>query len=111
AGVASSRAAWPSSTCSWQYPDARPRSSCPCGPPTHPDGCEMKSRIMYIERKTGVSEANIGRMTFSRTGKTLYYKDLALVRGGIDGNYSAYDRKEAEATANERLEGEDNPGL
>ena len=36
----------------------------------------MKRRIMYIERKAGSleGEARIGRVTFSKTGKTLYYR-------------------------------------
>jgi hypothetical protein len=36
----------------------------------------MKSRIMYIESKAeGLSgPARIGRVTFSKTGKTLYYQ-------------------------------------
>lgn len=52
---------------------------------------------MYIERKTrdGVSlghrgPAVIGEVTFSKTGKTIYYKDMAFKRlsgTGIYGNY------------------------
>lgn len=37
----------------------------------------MKSRIMYIENKSGGlagGEARIGRVTFSKTGATLYYR-------------------------------------
>ena len=36
----------------------------------------MKSRIMYIEDKSNglVGEARIGRVTFSKSGKTIYYK-------------------------------------
>lgn len=39
-----------------------------------------KSRIMYIENKSeGISgPARIGRVTFSKTGKTLHYKNLAF---------------------------------
>ena len=35
----------------------------------------MRTRIMYIERKAGslTGPARIGRVTFSRTGKTIYY--------------------------------------
>ena len=35
----------------------------------------MIPRIMYIERKAGevTGEARIGRVTFSKTGKTLFY--------------------------------------
>ena len=36
----------------------------------------MQSRIMYIERKAGglTGDARIGRVKFSKTGKTLYYQ-------------------------------------
>ena len=39
---------------------------------------------MYIERKSGqlTGEARIGRVTFSKTGRTLRYRDLALARCG-----------------------------
>ncbi|HZN65706.1 MAG TPA: hypothetical protein VFB66_10405 [Tepidisphaeraceae bacterium] len=52
----------------------------------------MKSRIMYIERKAGglEGEARIGRVTFSRTGRTLYYRARAfqsLKGGGFKANY------------------------
>lgn len=61
-------------------------------------------RIMYIEQKTSLviypkESAWIGRVTFSRSGKTIHYKDMALVRlykGGTYGNYSGYNRKEYE---------------
>lgn len=56
-----------------------------------------KTRIMYIEQKTGANagEARIGRVTFSGTGRTLYYRDKAFqpARGkGICGNYYGYER-------------------
>lgn len=40
----------------------------------------MKSRIMYIEYKgDGVTgPARIGRVSFSKTGRSLYYKDATL---------------------------------
>ncbi len=52
----------------------------------------MKSRIMYIERKAGslTGTARIGRVTFSKTGKTLYYrgKKLQSLKGaGFKSNY------------------------
>src|SRR4051812_9346856 len=36
----------------------------------------MKSRIMYVEQKSGrlTGPARIGRVTFSKTGKTIYYR-------------------------------------
>ena len=52
----------------------------------------MKSRIMYIERKAEslTGPARIGRITFSKTGKTLYYKGQSFqsLRGsGFKSNY------------------------
>lgn len=52
----------------------------------------MKSRIMYIENKFGGlnSRGRIGRVTFSKTGKTIYYQSHTLrsLRGyGFKANY------------------------
>ena len=52
----------------------------------------MRSRIMYIERKAeGLSgEARIGRVSFSKRGKTLYYGGRAFqsLKGyGFKANY------------------------
>src|SRR5437763_11823888 len=52
----------------------------------------MKPRIMYIERKSnGLSgPARIGRVTFSQTGKTLYYRGRrfhSLTGQGFKANY------------------------
>ena len=52
----------------------------------------MRSRIMYIENKSEGLEgsASIGRVYFSKTGKTLYYKGLRFrtLRGaGFKSNY------------------------
>src|SRR4051794_14305920 len=49
-------------------------------------------RIMYIECKAGglVGEARIGRVTFSQTGRTLYYRGQtfrSLKGGGFKSNY------------------------
>jgi hypothetical protein len=56
------------------------------------DATTMKSRIMYIELKAGnlTGTARIGRVTFSKTGKTLYYrgKKLQSLKGaGFKSNY------------------------
>jgi hypothetical protein len=59
-----------------------------------------KTRIMYIEKKSGFGDdgpARIGRVAFSRTGSTLYYKDKSfrsLEGAGVAGNYS--DRETGE---------------
>jgi hypothetical protein len=44
---------------------------------TAPKRQRAASRIMYIERKAGelTGSARIGRVNFSRTGRTLYYRD------------------------------------
>lgn len=69
-------------------------------------------RIMYIEQKTWTNvmeayshmpSAFIGRVSFSRSGKTVYYKDKAFVRlykGGISGNHAGYNKEQYEAWQN-----------
>lgn len=52
----------------------------------------MRSRIMYIEDKSGglTGPARIGRVTFSKTGATLYYQGRAFrsLKGyGSKANY------------------------
>ena len=52
----------------------------------------MKSRIMYIESKSEglVGPAHIGRVTFSKTGASLYYRDKTFqsLKGyGFKANY------------------------
>lgn len=50
-------------------------------------------RLMYIENKDGDIDgygARIGWVTFSKTGRTIYYRGRSLARamgGGIKGNY------------------------
>jgi hypothetical protein len=56
----------------------------------------MKTRIMYIENKE-TGEAHIGRVSFSRTYNTVYYRDIILQRAGgekIRGNF--FDNKTGE---------------
>ena len=54
-----------------------------------------KTRIMYIERKAGnlTGPARIGRVTFSKSGLSVYYRDqeFARLKGGFKANY--YDVK------------------
>jgi hypothetical protein len=55
-------------------------------------GQKGQSRIMYIENKSGGlsgGDARIGRVSFSKTGSTLYYKVLAFksLKGGYKANY------------------------
>ena len=53
----------------------------------------MKPRIMYIECKAGAlsgGEARIGRVTFSKTGQTIYYTGRTFHKipgGGFKANY------------------------
>lgn len=52
----------------------------------------MHSRIMYIERKAGglTGPARVGRVRFSKTGATLYYRGQAFrsLKGqGFKSNY------------------------
>ena len=52
----------------------------------------MQNRIMYIENKaTGlIGTARIGRITYSKTGRTLYYKGksfFSLHGAGFKSNY------------------------
>src|SRR5580704_767872 len=52
----------------------------------------MKTRIMYIESKSGGlnGPARIGRVTFSKTGRTIYYqgKTFKSLKGqGFKANY------------------------
>lgn len=59
---------------------------------TSPKRQRLASRIMYIEQKAGelIGPARIGRVTFSRTGCTLYYRDQtfqSLKGQGYKANY------------------------
>ncbi len=54
--------------------------------------------MMYVELKTGIidgAEARIGWLTFSKTGKSIYYRGRTLIRArGIAGNYIDADSGE-----------------
>jgi hypothetical protein len=58
----------------------------------------MKSRIMYIERKAGGVEgsARIGRVTFSKTMRTMYYdgKEFLKVKDGFKHNCVEFETGE-----------------
>ena len=51
------------------------------------------TRVMYVERKTGFGDngpARIGRVSFSHSGRTIYYNDKSFQScggQGIAGNY------------------------
>jgi hypothetical protein len=57
-----------------------------------PKRARTNSRIMYVECKAGelIGAARIGRVTFSRTGRTLYYRGQRFQRlkgAGFKSNY------------------------
>jgi hypothetical protein len=57
----------------------------------------MKARIMYIENKSdGISgPARIGRVTFSKSGKSLYYRGRRFLSGsGFKSNYIDCESRE-----------------
>jgi hypothetical protein len=53
----------------------------------------VRRQLRYVELKTGFNDngpATISWVTFSKTGRTVYYKDKQLQRirgGGFPGNY------------------------
>jgi hypothetical protein len=53
---------------------------------------KMRSRIMYIESKAGTlnGPARIGRVTFSKTGLTIYYQGRAFQKTTMSGLKSNY---------------------
>ena len=57
------------------------------------NSCIMNSRIMYVELKSGHGDSGpawIGRVTFSKSGRTLRYRGKSfqsLRGGGVSGNY------------------------
>ena len=57
----------------------------------------MKSRLMYVELKTGYSDngpAWIGRASFSKTGRTIYFNGQAFQGGRIGGNHYELESKD-----------------
>lgn len=60
----------------------------------------QKTRIMYVELKSGYANngpAWIGRVTFSKIGKTIYYRGKTLQssgRQGIGANYFDVETRE-----------------
>ena len=61
-------------------------------PPTSGSPRGRRPRIMYMERKAGslIGQARIGRVTFNRTGRTIFYYDRVfrrIIGGGFKSNY------------------------
>ena len=73
----------------------------------------MKSRIMYIENKSNSltgGESRIGRVTFSKTGNTLYYQGRSfqsLKGNGFKSNYIDIDSGEHFWISGPKKNGED----
>jgi hypothetical protein len=72
----------------------------------------MKNRIMYIESKGGglVGPARIGRVTFSKTGATLYYagrSSQSLKGSGFKSNYFEVETGEPYWISGPRKDGQD----
>ncbi|MGC2637609.1 MAG: hypothetical protein WA294_10560, partial [Acidobacteriaceae bacterium] len=52
----------------------------------------QRTRMMYVELKSGHRDngpAWIGRVTFSKSGRSIFYRNRELIRitGGVSGNY------------------------
>ena len=57
----------------------------------------MKSRLMYVELKTGYSDdgpAWIGKASFSKTGRTIYFNGKAFLGGRIGGNHLEWESRD-----------------
>ena len=73
---------------------------------------EKKTRIMYIERKAGelTGPARIGRVTYSKTGSTIYYggKSFQSLKGsGFKANYFEVESEEQYWISGPRRDGAD----
>lgn len=72
----------------------------------------LPPRIMYIENKSGglVGPARIGRITFNKTGKSLYYKGKtfrSLKGSGFKANYYEVDTHDQYWISGPRKDGSD----
>lgn len=65
---------------------------------TPPKKAAKSGRIMYIECKAGTlnGEARIGRVTYSKTGSTLYYRGQTFqsLKGAYKSNYFCLETRE-----------------
>jgi hypothetical protein len=69
----------------------------------------MKSRVMYIECKS-TGQANIGRVSFSKTRSTLRYRSLEFISlkgSGFKANYLETDSREQYWISGPRKDGKD----
>jgi len=72
----------------------------------------MKPRIMYIELKTNLAggAATIGRVTYSKSGRTIYYKGKkfrSLSGSGFKANYYDVETDEEYWISGPRKDGAD----
>ena len=59
----------------------------------------QRTRMMYVELKSGYGDngpAWIGRVTFSKSGRSIFYRGRELIRisGGVSGNYMDVQTRE-----------------
>jgi hypothetical protein len=84
----------------WAFPDSKRKN-----------GLKGRSRILYIERKSTLAcgLARIGRVTFSKTGSTLYYLDCAFqsLKGGYKANYFEIETGESYWISGPKKNGQD----
>jgi hypothetical protein len=70
-------------------------------------------RVMYMELKTGYNDngpARIGRVTFSKSGQSVYYRGKTFARihgGGISANYYDVETGEEYWISGVKKNGED----
>ena len=75
-------------------------------------GC-VRREIKYVELKSGFNDdgpASIGWVTFSKTGRTIYYRGRTLqriVRGGIASNHRDVDSGEEYWISGVKKDGQD----
>jgi hypothetical protein len=71
----------------------------------------MRSRIMYVESKANglTGDARIGRVTFSKTGRTLYYRGRRFQgsRGAGKANFRDLDTGELYWISGPKRDGSD----
>ena len=70
----------------------------------------MKSRIMYLESKEGglIGPGRIGRVTFSKTGGTIYYQGRSFRRvRGFKHNYEDVETHEPYWISGPKRDGHD----
>ena len=74
-------------------------------------GSDRRTRIMYIERASSTNHddsARIGRVSFSKTGRTVYYRGKSLRKSaGVIGNHIDVDNGEEYWVSGPKKNGQD----